>query len=101
MEIGTDAHVFIRAAVVSAPQDFAGFHIERGELAAHAEFASAVADEDDVLDDQGRHGDGFAELDIADRGVPDFLAGVGVDGDGVRVERVVDDLAVGIDWRRD
>ncbi len=97
MKVGTDAHIFVGAAVESAPEDFAGFDIEGGKLAANAEFAAAVTDKNDVLDDDWRHGDGFAELDVADGGLPGLLAGVGVDGDGMGVKRVVDDLSVGID----
>ena len=49
-----------------------------------------------VLHDQRRHRGGFAEMDIADRGAPHLLAGVGIDGDGGVVQGDIENLAVGI-----
>ena len=77
-------------------KDFAGVRIERSQLTADAKLRVAVADEDDVLDDDGCHGDGFAVMDITYLRLPCELTGVCVDGDGMRIERVVDDFFVAV-----
>src|SRR6185437_4306644 len=93
-EIGTDTGVLVGAAVVGTPQNLAGLYVKRRKLAANAEFASAIADEHNVLDYDRRHGDRLAELNIADLRLPSRLARIRVNGDGMCVKRVVNDLAV-------
>ncbi len=64
--------------------------------AANPKLAATVADKNSTLDDQGRHSDRLAEIDVTEFGLPDLLSGVGVDTDRLDVERVVVDLAVGV-----
>ena len=64
------------------------------QTASDAQFAAADARVDHVPDHHRRHGRGLADLDVSDRGSPNFFAGVRVDRNRVVVERVVNDLAV-------
>ena len=70
--------------------------VQRSESAPHAEFCPAVSDKNDVVHNQRSSGHGFAKADITYLRSPRKLSGVCVDGYGVSVERVVDDLAIGI-----
>ena len=81
VEVGADLHVAVRAGVERAPHLLAGLHVERRDVAAHAELAAGVADEHVVLDDDRRGGERLAAVDVADLGPPRFLAGLGIDGD--------------------
>jgi hypothetical protein len=66
--------------------------IERGQLTANAEFRAAVAHENDVVDHDRRHRDGFAVVDVSHLHLPCEFPGVCVDSDGMRIERIVDDF---------
>ena len=69
--------------------------VERGDPAAHSHLAAARADDDFALHDDRRHRDRLARVEVAHLRAPELLARCRVDGDGVSVEQVVDDLAVG------
>src|SRR4029079_17140782 len=95
LEAGADFHVGIRADVVRAPELLATVQIHGGDPTAHAHLTAARPDDHFVLHDDGRHGDRLTFVDVAHLGAPQFRPGCRVDGDGVSVEQVVDDLAVG------
>src|SRR6185312_6268499 len=65
LEPRPDLHVFVGAAVVRLPDDLAVAEVERRDPAAHAQLATAVADEDSVPHDERRHGHGLAAADVA------------------------------------
>jgi hypothetical protein len=94
LEFRTDEHVAVGAGVVRAPGDLAVRRIERGQPAAHAEFAAAVADEHFVFHDERRHRHALAAIDVSQLRAPDFLAALGVDRESLVVERVEVHLAV-------
>ena len=94
MEVLADQHVLVGPGAIGAPGDLAGVLVDRGQPAAHAQFAAAVADHDLAVHDERGHGDGLALVDVAELGVPEFLAGLGVERDGIVVQRVEKYLAV-------
>jgi hypothetical protein len=94
LEAGADQHVLVGPGGVGAPDRLAGSGVERREPAAHAEFPAAVADEHLALHDEGRHGDRFAQPDLAVLLAPELLAGGGVEGDGLVVERIEEEPAI-------
>src|SRR6185503_20798630 len=96
LEAGTDEHVLVGTRAIGAPRDLPRARVERREPAAHAELAAAVADEDLVLDDQRRHRDRLALVDVAKLRDPLRLAALGVDRDGAAVERVEEDAPAGV-----
>ncbi len=65
-------------------------------MAAHAQLSAAVSGDHDVSDHHGRHGRGFSIADVTDLRLPDLLPAIRIDGNRVGVERVVNDLAVGV-----
>ncbi|MGY2937866.1 hypothetical protein ACVWZ6_007468 [Bradyrhizobium sp. GM6.1] len=94
LEVVADQHVLVRARGVGAPRNGPGVFIERGDPAAHAHLAAAVADEHLALDHDGSHRDGLALVDLPELRMPQLLAGLGVDRDRVVIKRVEEDLAV-------
>ena len=82
--------------MVRAPGDFSTAQIERRYPSANSKLAAAVSDDDFVLHDQRRHGEALANVYLTDFRSPHFLSTGGVDGDGLIVERVVNDFAVGV-----
>jgi hypothetical protein len=64
--------------------------------ARHTELAAAVADQHFVLHDERRHRHRLATIDVAELNAPDFGAALGVDRDGLVIERVEEQAAVGI-----
>ena len=70
--------------------------IERGDPAAHAHLAAARADDDAILHDDRRHRDRLAAIEIRHLHAPELLAALRVDGDGVPVEQVINDLSFGV-----
>src|SRR5581483_3205723 len=75
------------------PQLLAGFCIQRSELAARAAVAAGDAGIDRAFVIKRRRGDGVALLPAADRGLPEELAGFGVERDQRAVELADEDLA--------
>src|SRR5207244_847612 len=80
-----------------APRQLAVAQVQRGESPADAELAPAHANVDFVLRDQRRHRLALAEVDVGDQRAPDRLAGVRIQRDGLALQRVEDDLAIGED----
>ena len=72
------------------------FTIQRSEPAAHAQFSAAIADQHHILHYDRRHGSRLAELDVAHLRFPYLLAGVRIYRDRMVVQRVVNDLAIGV-----
>ena len=95
LEVGTDQHIGIGTGVVGLPHDLAVFRIQGRDPAAHAHLASGIADQDFALHHQRRHGDGLADMDVAEFSLPDLLAGLGVNRDRVAVEGIVEEPAIG------
>jgi hypothetical protein len=91
-----DQHVLVRPGAERPPDEAAVAGVERGDPAADAVFAAAVADHHFVLDDQGRHGDGLADVDVPELGAPELLAGSGIESDRLAVQRVEEHPAAGI-----
>ena len=96
MEPRADQHVLVGAGGVSPPDFLAVRRVQRGQFSADAELSSAVADEDFSFDDERGHRDRLPRLDVGDLRRPGFLARVGVERDRPAVERVVENLSVGI-----
>ena len=96
LEAGPDQHVRIGASRIGAPQLAPGAGVQHQYPTAHAELGAAVADDHFVVHDDRRHRDRLADVYVADLHLPNLFAGLGVDGDGVRVERVVVDAPIGI-----
>src|SRR5437588_1899802 len=94
LETWSDQDVLVRTCGVCAPGDLSGLRIESREPAADAELSATVADQNFPFRNQGSHGHALALVDIADAGSPDLLPGVGVNTDGLIVQRVVVDPAV-------
>ena len=89
MKIRPDEDVLIRPRGISAPENLAILGVKSRQPAADPELAAAIADDYDSFGHDRRHGHRFALIDVAERRVPDFLAGRGVNGDGMQIERVV------------
>src|SRR5436190_11337988 len=96
LERGPDQHVAVGTRGVRAPQLLPVSRVQRLDPAAHAQLGAAVADDHFVVDDDRRHGHGLADVDIAHGHFPDLFAAVRVDRDGVRIQRVEVDPAVGV-----
>src|ERR1051326_9022202 len=97
MKPGSDQDILVRAGAPGGPGDLAVRKLERCELSAYAELAAAVANQHFAVDDERRHRDRFAVADVAGPRLPDLFAGRRVQRDGLIVERVEDDLPVGVD----
>ena len=95
METRSDLHVGVRPRVVRSPHFLAAVDVERRDVASHPEFPAGVSNDDLVLDDDGRPGQGLAYIDVPDFRSPCLLAGCDVDRDEVRVEEAVNDLSLG------
>ena len=96
LESLADLDVGVGPDVVRAPQLLAGRGIDGSDPAAHAHLATAGTDDDFSLHDQWRHGHGFALGEVAHLRAPEQCACHDIDGDGVSVEQVVEDLSVGV-----
>ena len=66
LEVRTDQHVRIGPGVVGLPDDLAVILIQGRDPAAHAHLAAGIADQDLALDHERRHGDGLADMDVAE-----------------------------------
>jgi len=94
---------------VEAPGHFSGVGIVGGDVAAHAVFRSAIADQDFALHDAGCASNRVAVIAIDGKGFPGGLAGGGIEGHEAAIERgdenfaapngnaAIDDVATGID----
>jgi len=96
LEVGPDKDIFIGARGVSPPCDFACIGIQPGKPPANAKFPAAVADQHLALCHDRSHGDGFAHVDVAQLRSPNLLPRVCVHRDGVNVQDVVINFAVGV-----
>ena len=96
-DAGLRQHGAVRAHVARGPDELPGRQVERLEPAVDSELPARRTDDYAIAHDQRRHGDRLAAREVGDWYVPDFLAGLRIDRDGVTVEQVVDDLAVGVD----
>ena len=94
MKVLADQDLGVGTGIVGAPDDLAGFSSSAVTQPRTPISPPLLPMRIFALDDKRRHGDGLALVDVAELGVPDLLAGLGVDGDGVIVERVEEDLAV-------
>ncbi|OIQ76417.1 hypothetical protein GALL_419030 [mine drainage metagenome] len=94
-EIRSNQHILVRAAAISTPGNLSGLQVKRRKPAAHAHFATAVADQYLALDDKRCHGHGFAKVNVAELDFPHLLAGFSINGYGVIIQRVEHHLAVG------
>ena len=65
-EAGADEHVLVGPGAPGPPDDAAAAQLERGEPAAHAQLAAAVADQDLVTDDKRSHRHRLAPADVAE-----------------------------------
>ena len=70
------------------------FASTRSQPAAYAEFPAAVADEHVPLDDDRRHRDALANVDVAELRFPDLLSRGCVDRSTIAVERVDENFSV-------
>jgi hypothetical protein len=89
----SDQHLRVRTRVVGSPGDGAAVGIERREPAANAKLAPAVADEHAILDDLRRHRHRLATFNLAERRVPELPPRLGVERNGVVIERIEEELA--------
>ena len=94
MKIRPDENVLIGTRRIGAPENLAILGVKSRQPTADAEFSAAITDDYDSFGDDRRHGHRFALIDIAQRRVPGFLAGRGVDRHGMQIERVVVDPSV-------
>src|SRR4029078_3428178 len=94
LEVIADQHVLVGPGRVSPPCDRAVLLVKRSNPTAHPHLAAAIADEDFSLGGERRHGDGLAFADLAELRMPKLLPGLGVQRDGVIVERGDEDLAL-------
>src|SRR5690625_4144962 len=92
----TDAHFVVRACAVVFPGLFAGFKVVGCYPAAHAALAAFVTDDDQVVNDEGGVGRGFADAQVGNLDVPQFFACLCIEGEQLTVERVDDNFAIGI-----
>jgi hypothetical protein len=76
---------------------FPGLRVQRRQPAAHAHLAAGVADQDLVLDDERRHGDGLTLVQIAELRHPLFLACRRIERDRAVIERVEKDRSIRVD----
>jgi hypothetical protein len=95
LERRADQHILVRSRAVRLPHDPAGGGIQRGQPATHAELAAGDADQYLVFHHQRRHRHRFAAIDVAQLGAPELLAGGGIERDGLAVQRVEEQLAIG------
>src|SRR5205823_13539488 len=79
---------------VEAPLEFAGVRIVRGDVAAHAHFRSAVADNHSPFHNAWRAGDRVAVFAVNRECFPNDFAGGGVERDKAPVERPNKDLSL-------
>ena len=79
------------------PQNPAGFEVEAFHPTVDTKLTARGADDHAVLHHEGRHRCGFAFSDVGDRRIPYFAPCARIDCDGVAIEQVVDDLAVGVE----
>ncbi len=91
-----DQNVLIGACRIRLPRKVSGFSIDRRKPSPNAELSAAVADDHLVFDDKRSHRYGFAFINVAELGFPEFLAGGRVDPDSVAVERIYEYFAVRI-----
>ena len=90
-------HVLIRSDVARGPDRAPALEVQALDPAVDPELAAGCADDDAILDHQGRHGRGLTIAEVGDLRVPQLPAGVRLDGYGVAVEQVIDDLPVCIE----
>jgi len=72
---------------VEAPFAFAGGCVVGVNETADAIFSAGNADDDEILDGQRREGDAVAFAIVKRGGIPDDVAGFGIESDDVRIER--------------
>src|SRR6185503_6587399 len=87
----------VRAEVLPGPDYLAGLEIEPFHPAIDAELAAGGADDDPILDHEGRHRRRFALPDISDLSLPHLPPRLCVHGDRMPVKEIVDDLSVGVE----
>ena len=97
MKPGSEQYVAVGASAPSDPCNLAIGQLERRKLSAHAELSAAVADQDFAIHDERRHRDRLPMADVAGPRLPDLLTVDRVQRDGLVIERIEDDLPVGID----
>ena len=93
---GLREHQRIGAHVVRGPENLAGGKIESLHPAVDPELAARRTHDDAVAGDERGHGCRLALPDIADLRLPDLTSRLRIDRDGVTIEQVIDDLAVGV-----
>ena len=96
LEVRADQHILVGAGAVRAPCDRAGGGVERGRASRARRTRRRCCRPAPCPYDQRRHRHGLALVDVAELRVPLRLAGRCVDRDGVAVERVEEDRAVGV-----
>ena len=96
LEFGADLHVLVGPDVVGAPDFFPSSCIERGDPSPHTHLATARADDDFAFHHYRRHRDRLATGEITHLRAPYLIAGRRINGDGVPVQQIVEDLSVGV-----
>src|SRR5690606_15758822 len=96
LEAVGDAHLVVGTGGVVLPDLFTGVEIVCCHPAANTALATFVTDDDVVVDDEWSVGGRLGDAQVGDLHSPDLFTGVGVECDELTVERVDDDLALGI-----
>ena len=91
-----EADFCLRACAVHPPDLLAGVDVVGGDESADTEFTAGDAGDHFVLDHHRRRRDGLALLVVSLLDLPQLLAGFGVERNGVGVQLVEEDLAVGV-----
>ena len=94
--LGRETRFLVGAVRLAVPGELAVLEVVGLEPAARGELVTSEADDHFVVRDQRRAGHGLAVLGEGVLDVPDFLAGLGVERHEEAVERVEEDLAVGV-----
>src|SRR5205823_4064503 len=96
LELWADLYVLVGPNVVGSPDFLTGRCIERRDPAAHTHLATARTDDHFSFHHYRRHRDRLATRQIAHPRAPQLASGRGIDGDGVTIQQVVENLSVGV-----
>ena len=91
---GVVALLAARGNRIAAPELLAAVGVIAVDEAAHAELGAGIADDQHAVGDERRERQGYAVLPFRHLGLPQFLAGLGVEREHVRIERRAIDAPV-------
>src|SRR5207237_5584952 len=89
-------HQGVRPLVCPGPADLPAREVQYLDPPLNAELAARWSDDHAIARDKRCHGRGLALIDVGDLRFPEHLATLGIDGDRMSIQQVVDDLAVGV-----